>query len=613
MAAGWGVDRDSASGTSNPLSVDHGLLAGLSDDDHAQYLLASAATSRAAFAANWADLTDAGATTLHKHDHGGQDGLSDDDHTQYALLAGRSGGQTLIGGTASGENLTLQSTSHATRGAISVSDKLIAAAALATTGVLSPSQITSNQDDYDPTGLSTATVLRLSSDASRNITGLAGGAAGRIVIIHNVGSNNIVLKDETTSTAANRFALTADVTLSADSVAVLQYDSTSSRWRAVSGGGGSSASGSAMTLAVSQSSHGFAVGDVLYHNGTIYAKADADAASTADVVGIVSVVGGTDDFTLHIGGAITTLSGLTAGTVYFLSGTAGAYTSTEPSTVGQISKPLMVAYSTTAAFWINLRGSVVGSASSSFAVSQASGDGSTTAFSLPATPVHENNVFVTISGVAQHKDTFSVSGSTITFSTAPPSGTSNIEFCVVGAVSIGTPSDGTVSNAKLAAGALFTAAAEQASTSGTAIDFTGIPSGTQMIVVMFDGVSVNGTSGIAVQLGDSGGVENTGYATEDGQVRDSASPFINTDTTLFRVGGSGVAADLIYGSVTLVLQDSANNTWCAAWNIGQTSAGTAYVHVGGGRKATSAVLDRVRITSGNPDTFDAGAISIMYR
>jgi len=51
-------------------------------------------------------------------DHGTLAGLTDDDHAQYALLAGRSGGQTLIGGTASGEDLTLQSTAHATKGSI---------------------------------------------------------------------------------------------------------------------------------------------------------------------------------------------------------------------------------------------------------------------------------------------------------------------------------------------------------------------------------------------------------------------------------------------------------------------------------------------------------------
>jgi len=55
-------------------------------------------------------------TALVTFDHGLLAGLGDDDHAQYALLAGRAGGQTLIGGTAAGEDLTLQSTSNATRG-----------------------------------------------------------------------------------------------------------------------------------------------------------------------------------------------------------------------------------------------------------------------------------------------------------------------------------------------------------------------------------------------------------------------------------------------------------------------------------------------------------------
>lgn len=49
-------------------------------------------------------------------DHGALGGLTDDDHTQYALLAGRSSGQTLKGGTAASEVLTLQGTAHATAG-----------------------------------------------------------------------------------------------------------------------------------------------------------------------------------------------------------------------------------------------------------------------------------------------------------------------------------------------------------------------------------------------------------------------------------------------------------------------------------------------------------------
>lgn len=53
-------------------------------------------------------------------DHGSISGLADDDHTQYALLAGRASGQSLNGGTAASENLTLDSTAHATKGNILV-------------------------------------------------------------------------------------------------------------------------------------------------------------------------------------------------------------------------------------------------------------------------------------------------------------------------------------------------------------------------------------------------------------------------------------------------------------------------------------------------------------
>ena len=54
--------------------------------------------------------------TFPQFDHGGLSGLSDDDHTQYSLLAGRSGGQTIIGGTSAGNDLILRSSSNATKG-----------------------------------------------------------------------------------------------------------------------------------------------------------------------------------------------------------------------------------------------------------------------------------------------------------------------------------------------------------------------------------------------------------------------------------------------------------------------------------------------------------------
>jgi len=105
---------------------------------------------------------------------------------------------------------------------------------LAITGVISPAQITTNVDNYAPAGLATAADLRLSTDATRDITGIAGGADGRLLMITNVGADNIVLKDENAaSLAANRFALTADVTMPPDAKVVLSYDNTASRWRVV--------------------------------------------------------------------------------------------------------------------------------------------------------------------------------------------------------------------------------------------------------------------------------------------------------------------------------------------------------------------------------------------
>jgi len=109
---------------------------------------------------------------------------------------------------------------------------------VAWSGDISPAQITANQNDYNPAGLSTASVLRLNSNASRNITSLAGGADGRVLTVMNIGSNAIVLKndDGATGTAANRFALTGDLTLAAKQSAMLMYDSTASRWRQIANG-----------------------------------------------------------------------------------------------------------------------------------------------------------------------------------------------------------------------------------------------------------------------------------------------------------------------------------------------------------------------------------------
>jgi hypothetical protein len=105
---------------------------------------------------------------------------------------------------------------------------------LTISGDISPAQIAANTNDYNPAGLSLASRLRLSTDASRNLTGIVGGADGRVLILVNVGTNALVLKDaDVGSTAANRFDFGADVTLTSKQVAVVQYDATDSRWKMI--------------------------------------------------------------------------------------------------------------------------------------------------------------------------------------------------------------------------------------------------------------------------------------------------------------------------------------------------------------------------------------------
>lgn len=104
-------------------------------------------------------------------------------------------------------------------------------------GQLTPAQITSDQNDYSPTGLEFASVLRLDANQIRAITGLAGGVDGRVIRIVNVGagadSTLLLRRENASSTAANRFALARDLTLDTGESVTLQYDGAASRWRAL--------------------------------------------------------------------------------------------------------------------------------------------------------------------------------------------------------------------------------------------------------------------------------------------------------------------------------------------------------------------------------------------
>ena len=104
-------------------------------------------------------------------------------------------------------------------------------------GIISPAQITANQNDYAPTGHSTTRTFRLNLDAARTITGLQGGTDGRRITISNISAFGLTLAhDSASSTAANRILCPNStlIVIRANGAVDLWYDGTSSRWRVIS-------------------------------------------------------------------------------------------------------------------------------------------------------------------------------------------------------------------------------------------------------------------------------------------------------------------------------------------------------------------------------------------
>ena len=281
-------------------------------------------------------------------------------------------------------------------------------------------------------------------------------------------------------------------------------------------------------------------------------------------------------------------------------------------------------------------------APASFTSNVFTGNAVTTAFSLSTTPASLASVFVFISGVAQRPTAdYTIAGTTIMFTAAPPVGASNILVFVATSVAAGTPDDLSVSTGKIQDGAVTlakllssiygTSGANKllqldsggklpavdgsqlaniglksgtavASTSGTSIDFTGIPAWAKKITVMFSGVSTSGTSLVQIQLG-AGSVTTTGYLSST-----STNGASSTSTTGFLVAASNAAADGRYG--VIIISKITANTWVMGGNVGNA---TVNCSTSCGNITLSGTLDRIRITTVNgTDTFDAGSINIMW-
>ena len=151
----------------------------------------------------------------------------------------------------------------------------------------------------------------------------------------------------------------------------------------------------------------------------------------------------------------------------------------------------------------------------------------------------------------------------------------------------------------------FTLATEQATTSGTSVTFGSIPTGTKLIIIMFEDVSMNSGADFDVTIGDSGGLETSGYVSSSARMEATAFD-MNNSTADFIVKVTD-ANTIVSGTFTLALKDASNFTWVASYLC---KSATNKLSLGGGHKSLSAELTQVAISGG---TFDNGSINIMYQ
>lgn len=161
-----------------------------------------------------------------------------------ALLDGRSGGQSIYGGTASGEDLYLRPTTHTVKGTIFLDqgDLNSTIESLFDAGFKLPLDTDSSGASITALASTGKSAIRLTYAGAATLKGIANGADGKLLLIHNVTANDLIVSHNNASAAAGDKIYTPggiDVTATSNSLLLLQYDSTSSVWRLVSGGGGS--------------------------------------------------------------------------------------------------------------------------------------------------------------------------------------------------------------------------------------------------------------------------------------------------------------------------------------------------------------------------------------
>lgn len=253
-------------------------------------------------------------------------------------------------------------------------------------------------------------------------------------------------------------------------------------------------------------------------------------------------------------------------------------------------------------------------------VVQLSTSTSSTSASLAATPSAVKSAYdlantaSTTASAALARSGGTMTGA-ITFAGAQPTATTSAAGIVQLSDSISSTSTTLAATANAvktaydrATNGLVTADTVKNSTSGTNVDFTGIPAGVKRVTVMLNGVSLSGTALIRFRLGDSGGFVTSGY-NGAGSVISAGSATVN-QTAGFDIYSNVTNASYVF-SGAIRFNNITGNTWIADGVF--CSHSVAWTHTVAGVLVMSNALTQVRVTTSNgTDTFDAGSINIFY-
>ena len=163
---------------------------------------------------------------------------------------------------------------------------------------------------------------------------------------------------------------------------------------------------------------------------------------------------------------------------------------------------------------------------------------------------------------------------------------------------------GTDSNASRAQLQRLVLSTTVATTSGTSINFTGIPAWVERITVMFNGVSTNGSVNKLFQIGPSGGIVSSGYTST---VAITGPTTAGTSSTAGYIMWGSAASEVLEGHA--IITHMGSNIWVFSSTCRITNS---YMQMSSGSVTLSGTLDRIRLTTTNgTDAFDAGSMNIL--